>query len=42
MRDLLATGVVRPLRALVANAGIVPADTRQASADGYELTFAVN
>ena len=31
-----------PLRALVANAGIMSADTRRASADGYELTFAVN
>jgi hypothetical protein len=41
-RGLLADGVVRPLRALVANAGAMSADTRQASADGYELTFAVN
>jgi NAD(P)-dependent dehydrogenase (short-subunit alcohol dehydrogenase family) len=41
-RDLLAEGAVRPLRALVANAGIMSADTRQASADGYEMTFAVN
>ncbi|GAA3289349.1 SDR family NAD(P)-dependent oxidoreductase [Dactylosporangium vinaceum] len=31
-----------PLRALIANAGAMSADTRQASADGYELTFAVN
>jgi NAD(P)-dependent dehydrogenase (short-subunit alcohol dehydrogenase family) len=42
VRDLLATGAVRPLGALVANAGAMSADTRQASADGYELTFAVN
>jgi NAD(P)-dependent dehydrogenase (short-subunit alcohol dehydrogenase family) len=41
-RDLLAEGAVRPLRALVANAGVMSADTRRASADGYELTFAVN
>ena len=41
-RDLLSSGVVRPLRGLVANAGIVSADVRRASADGYELTFAVN
>ncbi len=42
VRDLLAAGTVRPLRALVANAGVMSADTRRASADGYELTFAVN
>lgn len=41
-RGLLADGAVPPLRALVANAGTMSADTRQASADGYELTFAVN
>ena len=41
-RELLDTGAVRPLRALVANAGTMSADTRRASADGYELTFAVN
>ena len=41
-RTLLAEGAVRPLRALVANAGTMSVDTRQASADGYELTFAVN
>ncbi|MEV0367981.1 SDR family NAD(P)-dependent oxidoreductase [Nocardia fusca] len=39
---LLADGAVRPLRALVANAGTMSADTRRVSADGYELTFAVN
>ncbi len=42
VRDLLASGAVRPLRALVANAGQMSADTRAASADGYEMTFAVN
>jgi NAD(P)-dependent dehydrogenase (short-subunit alcohol dehydrogenase family) len=42
VRDLLAAGAVRPLRALVANAGIVSTDTRRASPDGYEMTFAVN
>jgi NAD(P)-dependent dehydrogenase (short-subunit alcohol dehydrogenase family) len=41
-QDLLATGAVRPLRALVANAGVSVTDTRGASADGYEMTFAVN
>ncbi|WP_112237818.1 SDR family NAD(P)-dependent oxidoreductase [Kribbella monticola] len=41
-RDALAAGAVRPLRALVANAGTMSPDTRRASADGYEMTFAVN
>jgi NAD(P)-dependent dehydrogenase (short-subunit alcohol dehydrogenase family) len=41
-RELLDSGAVRPLRALVANAGRMSADTRDASVDGYELTFAVN
>jgi NAD(P)-dependent dehydrogenase (short-subunit alcohol dehydrogenase family) len=42
VRELLAAGTVRPLRALVANAGVMSSDTRRASDDGYELTFAVN
>jgi len=42
VRDLLAAGTARPLRALVANAGTMSSDTRRASRDGYELTFAVN
>ncbi|WP_327104218.1 SDR family NAD(P)-dependent oxidoreductase [Nonomuraea glycinis] len=42
VRALLAAGTVRPLRALVANAGTMSADTRRASPDGYEMTFAVN
>lgn len=42
VRDLLAAGAVRPLRALVANAGTMSPDTRRASPDGYEMTFAVN
>ncbi|NUR98823.1 MAG: SDR family NAD(P)-dependent oxidoreductase [Kribbellaceae bacterium] len=42
VRGLLAGAAVRPLRALVANAGISSADIRQASRDGYETTFAVN
>ena len=42
VKDLLAVGAVRPLRAIVANAGVSVADTHNASADGYELTFAVN
>jgi NAD(P)-dependent dehydrogenase (short-subunit alcohol dehydrogenase family) len=33
---------VRPLRALIANAGVSVTDSRGASADGYEMTFAVN
>ena len=41
-KGLLDAGAVRPLRGLVANAGVIVADTREASADGYELTFAVN
>jgi len=41
-KELLAGGAVRPLRGLVANAGVSVKDTRTASADGYELTFAVN
>ena len=40
--DLLEAGAVRPLSGLVANAGLSVADTRKASAEGYELTFAVN
>jgi NAD(P)-dependent dehydrogenase (short-subunit alcohol dehydrogenase family) len=42
VRDLLDARAVRPLRGLVANAGISSVDTHAASADGYELTFAVN
>jgi NAD(P)-dependent dehydrogenase (short-subunit alcohol dehydrogenase family) len=41
-RDLLEDGAVRPLRGLVANAGVWVLDTHTASADGYELTFAIN
>src|ERR1022692_2295009 len=41
-KELLDTGAARPLRGLVANAGVMVKDTRSASADGYELTFAVN
>lgn len=40
VRELLDSGAVRPLRALVANAGLASAG--RTSADGYELTFAVN
>jgi NAD(P)-dependent dehydrogenase (short-subunit alcohol dehydrogenase family) len=40
--DLLAAGALRPLRGIIANAGVSVADTHNASADGYELTFAVN
>lgn len=41
-KELLDAVAVRPLHALVANAGLSVADTHTASADGYELTFAVN
>jgi NAD(P)-dependent dehydrogenase (short-subunit alcohol dehydrogenase family) len=42
VKELLKNGVIRPLRGLIANAGLSVVDTRNASADGYELTFAVN
>jgi len=42
VKDLLDAGAVRPLHGLVANAGVSVVDTHNASADGYELTFAVN
>lgn len=42
VKELVRAGAVRPLRALVANAGVTVADTHKVSADGYELTFAVN
>jgi NAD(P)-dependent dehydrogenase (short-subunit alcohol dehydrogenase family) len=42
VKDLLEAGALRPLRGIVANAGVSVADTHNASADGYELTFAVN
>jgi NAD(P)-dependent dehydrogenase (short-subunit alcohol dehydrogenase family) len=41
-KELLEAGAVRPLHGLVANAGVMAPDTHTASADGYELTFAVN
>jgi NAD(P)-dependent dehydrogenase (short-subunit alcohol dehydrogenase family) len=42
IKDLLEASALRPLRAIIANAGVSVADTHGASADGYELTFAVN
>jgi NAD(P)-dependent dehydrogenase (short-subunit alcohol dehydrogenase family) len=42
VKQVLRSGAVRPLHALIANAGLSVVDTRTASADGYELTFAVN
>jgi NAD(P)-dependent dehydrogenase (short-subunit alcohol dehydrogenase family) len=42
VKEIITSEAVRPLRGLVANAGLTVADTRNASADGYELTFAVN
>ena len=38
----VVAGTVGPLRAVIANAGVSVKDTEVASADGYELTFAVN
>jgi hypothetical protein len=38
-KELVAGGQVRPLRGLIANAGVMVKDTRTASADGYELIF---
>lgn len=42
VKTTLASGKVRPLHALAANAGLMSMDTRKASVDGYEMTFAVN
>jgi NAD(P)-dependent dehydrogenase (short-subunit alcohol dehydrogenase family) len=42
VKNLLTAGALRPLRAIVANAGVSVADTHKTSADGYDLTFAVN
>ncbi len=42
VKHLLDAGAVRPLHGLVANAGVSVVDTHNTSADGYELTFAVN
>jgi NAD(P)-dependent dehydrogenase (short-subunit alcohol dehydrogenase family) len=42
VKQLLEAGAVCPLHGLVANAGVSVLDTHNASADGYELTFAVN
>jgi NAD(P)-dependent dehydrogenase (short-subunit alcohol dehydrogenase family) len=41
-KNLRASGAVRPLHGLVANAGVTVRDTRGATADGYEQTFAIN
>ena len=40
--ELVRSGAVPPLGSVVANAGLQVADRRQRSADGHELTFAVN
>lgn len=40
--ELITAGQTRPLRGLIGNAGLMSVDTHTASADGYELTFAVN
>jgi NAD(P)-dependent dehydrogenase (short-subunit alcohol dehydrogenase family) len=42
VRELVASGAVRPLRALIANAGVTGSFTGALTADGYERTFAVN
>lgn len=41
-RRLVENGTVRPLRALIANAGVTGSTTQALSADGFERTFAVN
>jgi NAD(P)-dependent dehydrogenase (short-subunit alcohol dehydrogenase family) len=41
-KEIVAGGLLQPLRGLIANAGLMAKDTRRASADGYEMTFAVN
>ena len=41
VREAVASGAVRPLRAVVANAALQTTDVRSATADGYETTFAV-
>jgi NAD(P)-dependent dehydrogenase (short-subunit alcohol dehydrogenase family) len=40
--ELVRSGAVPPLGTVVANAGLQVTDRRQRSADGHELTFAVN
>ena len=42
VQDLLVAREIPELRGLVFNAGVHVADAQHASADGYELTFAVN
>lgn len=41
-RALISSGAVRPLRALIANAGVTGSVTGALTTDGYERTFAVN
>lgn len=41
-RELIAAGTARPLRAVIANAGVTGSVTGALSADGYERTFAIN
>lgn len=42
VKELIAAGDIAPLSTLIANAGLSVTDTRGATADGYERTFAVN
>ena len=42
IKGMLSDGQVRPLHGFAANAGLSSIDSRVASADGYEMTFAVN
>ena len=42
VQDLVEDGRIGPLSALIANAGAMSPDTRLSSADGYEMTLAVN
>lgn len=41
-RELISSGAIAPLTAVIANAGVSVTDTRRASDDGFERTFAVN
>jgi NAD(P)-dependent dehydrogenase (short-subunit alcohol dehydrogenase family) len=41
-RELIVAGTVRPLRSLIANAGVTGSVTGALTADRYERTFAVN
>ncbi|GLY03828.1 short-chain dehydrogenase [Actinoplanes sp. NBRC 101535] len=42
VRSLVDSGRVPPMKALIANAGVIAAESGQATGDGFEPTFAVN